>query len=94
MKLQKKKMAKIALKENEEMNKEIQDQENLKEWIAEVIAQPFVETTYFKDYDGSCPSAEPTDLSGLEGYGEVQREDGLYKGQLINGKYDEQGSGT
>ena len=49
-------MAKNAIKETEEMNREIQDKENLREWIAEVLAQPFVETHFFKDFDGSMPS--------------------------------------
>ena len=38
LKLQKKKLAKNAIKDTEEMNKEIQNQENLKEWIAEILA--------------------------------------------------------
>ena len=45
------------------MNKEIQNQENMKEWINEILAQPFVETHFFKDFDGSMPSDQPTDFS-------------------------------
>ena len=43
----------------------------MREWIAEIIAQPFVGETTFEDFDGSCPSSEPSDFTKLEGYGEV-----------------------
>ena len=98
MKNAKKKAEKEHKKEIEKMNLEIEQAKNRKDLLDQVFAQPLAQLfETFKGFTGKAPdSAEPSDYSNLERYGEVSFKfhgnDGLWRGQVLH--YKPHGTGV